>query len=481
MSTPRRIGRFLVFPAFAAGGMASVHLARMSGPLGFSRLCAVKRLHPHLTRDPEVVAMLLDEARLAARISSPHVVPILDLVIDDGELLVAMEHVRGLSLAELRRSESTYPPPVGVTVSIVVQMLRGLHAAHETRGDGGAPLHIVHRDVSPQNVVIDVDGLVRIIDFGVAKAAWRAQSSRTDDLKGKLGYMAPEQLRREPVDRRADVFGGSVVLWELLTGQRLFAAEGSEVLAARLSPSSAAPPSTVRRDVPVALDAIVARGLAASASARFDTADEMARALSALDLEGGSASIAEWVRGAGADRLAEREEQYSRVATWAVSDELSRSADGGVVGVAVGDASDVSDSTATAMMSSRTPQVVRTDRRRALGSVALVASALLAVGVVWSVRATTESASPPVTPAVSANPALAPSASSTDPVVAAPEMAASGSSALVPLPAVALAAAVAAAPSPSPKPRLKPAAANPCSPPWVVDDAGIRTFKLECL
>src|SRR5580700_11191148 len=218
------VGRYALHHEIASGGMATVHIGRLLGPVGFARTVAIKRLHPHLARNPEFVAMFLDEARLAARIRHPNVVSTLDVVATEGELFVVMEYVPGDSLARLlfAAKERSERVPLSVAASIMVDMLHGLHAAHEASDERGQPLNLVHRDVSPHNVLVGTDGAAHLIDFGVAKATGRAQVTREGQLKGKLAYMAPEQLGGSPVDRRADVFGASVVLWEMLTGQRLF-------------------------------------------------------------------------------------------------------------------------------------------------------------------------------------------------------------------------------------------------------------------
>jgi serine/threonine-protein kinase len=206
--------------------MGVVYVGRLEGPAGFERTVAIKQLHGHLAAHPEFTAMFLDEARLAARIVHPNVVATLDVVQSADRLLVVMDYVHGESLAHLARScrERGERVPLSIAISIVVDVLYGLDAAHEATGPTGEPLGIVHRDVSPHNVMVGRDGVGRVLDFGIAKAASRI-STQSDGgrIMGKLAYMAPEQLTREPADRRMDVFAVSIVLWELLTGERLFA------------------------------------------------------------------------------------------------------------------------------------------------------------------------------------------------------------------------------------------------------------------
>jgi serine/threonine protein kinase len=206
--------------------MASVHIGSLTGPAGFRRTVAVKRLHPQYAKDPEFVAMFMDEARLAARIQHQNVVATLDVVASDEELYVVMEYVAGESLARLMRLSACREERVTANVAgaILVGVLHGLHAAHELRDDRGEPLAIVHRDVSPQNILVGADGAAHLIDFGIAKARGRAQVTQEGEIKGKMSYMPPEQLLSREVDRRVDIFAASVVFWEVLTGRRLFQA-----------------------------------------------------------------------------------------------------------------------------------------------------------------------------------------------------------------------------------------------------------------
>lgn len=182
------------------------------GPAGFARTVAIKRLHAQFAHDPTFVAMFLDEARLAARLRHQNVVPILDVVAQDGELFLVMEYVHGESLSRLVRLQGFAGVEPSIAVGIMVGALHGLHAAHEARGEDGELLGLVHRDVSPQNILLGVDGVARLLDFGIAKAAGRMQTTEEGVLKGKAAYMAPELLLGEPADRRGDVWAASVVL-----------------------------------------------------------------------------------------------------------------------------------------------------------------------------------------------------------------------------------------------------------------------------
>ncbi|MCU0690298.1 MAG: serine/threonine protein kinase [Polyangiaceae bacterium] len=220
---PEFVGRYAICDELAQGGMATVHVGRLLGAVGFSRTVAIKRLHAPFAKDPEFVAMFIDEARLAARVRHPNVVSIIDVVAMQGELFLVMDYVHGESVAKLIRAETKQGRRINprVAAKVASDILAGLHAAHEATNERGEPLGIVHRDVSPQNVLIGTDGIARVIDFGVAKAAGRLQHSQGGRLKGKLAYMAPEQVAGLDVDRRADVHASAAVLWELLTGRRL--------------------------------------------------------------------------------------------------------------------------------------------------------------------------------------------------------------------------------------------------------------------
>ena len=311
---PKVLGRYALYDEIACGGMASVHLGRLLGPVGFSRTVAIKRLHPQFARDPEFVSMFLDEARLAARIRHPNVVPTLDVIAIEGELLVVMEYVQGESFSRLLRvcRQSGTRIPIRVVASIVTEMLAGLHAAHEARSERGEPLGIVHRDVSPQNVLVGIDGVARVVDFGVAKAVGRIQVTRDGQLKGKLPYMAPEQLTSHPVDRRTDVYAAAVVLWEALTGRRLFDGSDAELMY-RVLEAQVAPPSHVAPGLPAELDAIVMRGLARDPNRRWPTAMAMADAMDRIVMPSTAREVGRWVTQAAAEVLAARAAKVAEV------------------------------------------------------------------------------------------------------------------------------------------------------------------------
>ncbi len=300
---PDRVGRYAIQGEIATGGMATVHYGRLVGSGGFTRVVAIKRLHPQYAKDPQFVAMFLDEARLASRIRHPNVVPILDVVAEAGELFLVMDFIPGESLSKLFRTT-----PEGLPASIVsaigVGMLEGLHAAHEAHGEDGLPLSIVHRDVSPQNVLVGSDGVARLIDFGVAKAVGNSTATRDGQIKGKVAYMAPEQIRAEEVDRRADLYAASVVLWELLTGTRYFDELGSEaaVILRAVSKEPVAP-SSARREISPEIDQVILTGLSRDVSKRYASAREMAQALEKVAPPAPSRDVARWVEAKAATSL----------------------------------------------------------------------------------------------------------------------------------------------------------------------------------
>lgn len=307
MALPRVVGRYTLHQEIAAGGMATVYLARMVGPARFAPVVAVKTMHPHFAREPEFVHMFLDEARLAARIRHPNVVPVLD-VHEEGELFLVLEYIHGESLAHLLAAarEDGRPLPLPIASAITCDVLRGLHAAHEARDESGQPLGVVHRDVSPQNVLVGVDGVARVFDFGIARAAGRLTSTREGQIKGKLGYMAPEQLRGEKATRQADVFSCGILLWQMLTGERLFAGEAEANVIEQVLFRPIPPPSKHRGDLPDGLDAIALRALSRDPAHRFATAKEMALELQRVAPPAGPQEVGDWVEGTAFDVLEER-------------------------------------------------------------------------------------------------------------------------------------------------------------------------------
>ncbi len=275
----RVVGRYALHAELAAGGMSTVHIGRMTAPGGFRRTVAIKRLLPSISREPEFVARFLDEARMAARIQHHNVVSTLDVVRSEGELFLVMEYVQGETLAGLLELAPSRKLPVDIACAIGGCMLAGLHAAHEARDEEGKPLAIVHRDISPQNVIVGVDGVARLLDFGIATAAGRCHITTDGAIRGKLQYMAPELLSGSAASRATDIYAASIVMWECLTGKRyLSGATDAALIASILMPPQKGLRS-VAPEVPEAVDAVVRRGLSVDPSDRFADAREMALAL----------------------------------------------------------------------------------------------------------------------------------------------------------------------------------------------------------
>lgn len=278
----QRIDRYELVGEIASGGMATVYLARLTGVGGFQRFVAIKRLHPHLAAEEEFVQMFLDEARLAAAIHHPNVVPILEVGASPLGYYLVMEYIEGDTLARLLARAATagdqLPIPIGLR--IVLDMLAGLHTAHELRDEHGDPTHLVHRDVSPQNVLVGTDGVGRITDFGVARAASRLSETRVGQLKGKIAYMAPEQaMGAEELDRRADVFSAGVVTWEVLSAKRLFKADNDAATLTRLISDDIPALSNVAHGIGARLSKVVAKALERDPDKRFESCAEFADAL----------------------------------------------------------------------------------------------------------------------------------------------------------------------------------------------------------
>ena len=312
---PRVLGRYAIFDAIASGGMATVHYGRLRGPVGFSRTVAIKRLHPQYAQDPQFVAMFLDEARLAARIRHPNVVGTLDVVATSNEIFLVMDYVHGESLSriikEVTRRQETVPLPIALRIAS--DGLQGLHAAHEAMDEQGLPLNIVHRDVSPQNILLGIDGVARLVDFGVAKAKGQGTTTREGHVKGKLGYMSPEQLRGLRVTRQTDVHAFAIVLWELLTGRRLFHGTTEADTIAELVRHEVVPASTLVNGLNPEIDGVIRRGLAEKLEDRFATARDMCVALEACGQIATSIEVADWVERSVHELLAQRAEAVSAI------------------------------------------------------------------------------------------------------------------------------------------------------------------------
>ncbi|MBX3258459.1 MAG: serine/threonine protein kinase [Labilithrix sp.] len=321
----RVVGRYALYNEIAAGGMATIHLGRLLGPVGFARTVAVKRLHPQFAKDPEFVSMFLDEARLAARVQHPNVVATIDVVATDGELFLIMDYVRGESLSKILRTirKQNRRVPPRIAAAIMCGFLHGLHSAHEAKNERGEPLGLVHRDVSPQNVLVGSDGIARVLDFGIAKAQGRIQVTRDGQIKGKLAYMPPEQLAGRELSRAVDIYASAVVMWETLTGERLFKGDTEGETLAKILRDPVLAPTAVVPDLPKSFDAPLLKSLSRDASKRHATAKELALELERCCGIASPTEVGEWVEDVVGHVLNAREAQIAEIESSSVGMSIS--------------------------------------------------------------------------------------------------------------------------------------------------------------
>jgi len=464
----RVLGRYALYDAIASGGMATVHLGRLIGHVGFERTVAIKRLHPQFAQDPEFVSMFLDEARVVGRIRHPNVVPTLDVVAASGELFIVMEYVQGESLARLIKSSvangSPIPPPFVATM--LSGVLHGLHAAHEARNERGEPLGVVHRDVSPQNILVGIDGVARVLDFGVAKAAGRIQTTREGQLKGKLAYMAPEQISGV-VGRGTDIYAASVVLWEALTGKRLFSGDNDAHVMKLVLEGHIVPPSEIVPDLPPALDALTLRGLSREPEARFPTAKDMAHALEEAIAPVAPSKIGAWVEATASKTLHDRNERIAAIESNSSihAPPAARAEPATVASSPAAAVPRAADDVHTQLSSSSaaTPVRASSTARRARTTFLVVAAGATALALALVLAFTMRGGSPPVSAVPADVPAPALPASPA-PALPAPESTASTPEAIASAAPSVTAAAASTAPRTSPRhshpPSAKPPAAH---------------------
>jgi eukaryotic-like serine/threonine-protein kinase len=521
----RVVGRYRICAELAAGGMATVHLGCLIGPGGFSKLVAIKSLHPDLASEPDFVSMFLDEARLASSIHHPNVVPSLDVVAEGGELWVVMDYVHGETLAGLLRlgKQQKLALPVPIPVRLLCDTLEGLHAAH-TASRAGQCLSIVHRDVSPQNIMVGADGNARVLDFGIAKAALRSRVTAAGTIKGKLAYMSPEQVRGQDVDARTDVFAAGVVLWEALTGQRLFWAADNRTVIDRLLKAPIAAPSELNPSLSRGLDSVVLKALARDRSGRFQTAREFAEALRRASPEASRGEIALWVARVAEAPLAKRLELLHAVESSAMHLFTGPRA----AGTSRPSAATLPALTSRPPTAGRGETATRVEPHRPSSSLPRLAPSgaaatglLAALAVLLGAKylpapsplgqrvglagARAQSTPPPATAVPRDQPALAeprplsapselPALEGGDPAVPATASVARPPTSAEAKPERALAAPSASPPSASRRIVAKPPivvqleptplelpAVNACNPPYRVDASGVRRVKPECL
>jgi serine/threonine-protein kinase len=278
-------GPYVLVEKLTEGSMAEVFLAKRKGPSGAIHDVVIKRMLPHLSDIPDFVAMFVDEARLAARFSHPSVIHIIELGQEDGCYYICMEYVPGEDFSNVLRTAARARQfvPFQVCAQVILDAALGLHYAHEFRDDDGTPLNVVHRDISPSNLYVTYDGQVKVLDFGIAKANQRlSAATQVGVVKGKYMYMAPEQARGEPVDRRADIFSLGVSLYEAVTLTRPFARKSDLAVVNAVLKNDVAEPKTLRPDLPEALEQIIHKAMAPKLSERYVTAAQMAEDLTAF-------------------------------------------------------------------------------------------------------------------------------------------------------------------------------------------------------
>src|SRR5207253_6415658 len=286
----------------AVGGMAEVYAAKSFGVEGFERILAIKKILPTLGEDPEFVSMFVDEARIAVQLSHANIVQVLELGKHDETLYIAMEYVADRDVRQLaeRYRRQGLPMPTPQACAIVARACEALDHAHRKCDASGKPLGIVHRDVSPQNVLVSFAGDVKLIDFGIAKAETRLQRTQSGILKGKFSYMSPEQVQGKSIDRRSDVFSAGALLWELLCGRKLFTGESDLALLEKVRRAEVPPPRSLNPEISEALEAVVLKALASDREQRYQWCGELHDDLLRFAIAGetvfGSRRLGEWIR-----------------------------------------------------------------------------------------------------------------------------------------------------------------------------------------
>ncbi len=273
----QRLGDYEILKRLAVGGMAEIFLARVRKLTGFQKMVVIKRILPQLAQNTDFVEMFLDEARIAATLEHPHIVQTYDVGMIDDSYYIAMEYLHGEDVRSIMRAVNTrlQAPPIEQALHIVISAAAGLHYAHEKVGFDGAPLDIVHRDVSPQNLIVTYEGSVKLLDFGIAKASNRLRETRVGTLKGKVPYMSPEQCRSESLDRRSDIYSLGILMWELTLSRRLYRGTSDFEVLKEIVEGRVTPPREIDPSYPPALEAIVMKALEKDRENRWHTAREM--------------------------------------------------------------------------------------------------------------------------------------------------------------------------------------------------------------
>lgn len=476
------MGRYVLYGELASGGMATVHFGRLSGPVGFSRTVAIKKLHPQFAKDPEFVTMFLDEARLCGRIRHPNVVPTLDVVATEGEIFIVMEYVAGEAFSKLMKTawakNIAVPPRVAAT--IVSSVLHGLHAAHQTKDEHGRELGIVHRDVSPQNILVGADGVARVLDFGVAKAAGRLQTTRDGQVKGKIAYMPPEQLSGGIVNRQCDIYAAAVVLWEAIAGRRLFDGETEAIVLVRAIEGKIDPPSAVNPGADKTGDEVVMRGLARDPAKRFATARDMALAIEQTIGLASPYEVGEWIESVAGDELQRRAARIAEIESASIGGGISDPK----IGLAGGPVEPPHSQVSSISVSRPALSTPPPPKKNRTAKVLAVFAALGVIGVVLAGLAMTD---------VLGGPRAAGKPNEVDQdkqglSLLGPPIATSKANAAAATATTGAQPAVAAFTTPPPRPPPPPATTpkkppnKNCDPPYTVDPGtGRKKYKVECL
>src|SRR3954469_15532187 len=277
LKKPVPFGKYYLLERINVGGMAEVFKAKTFGVEGFERLLAVKRILPNIAEDEEFITMFIDEAKIAVQLQHANIAQIFDLGKVDDSFFIALEYVHGRDLRSIfdRMRNKAESLPIAMACYVIMQVCEGLDYAHNKRDAQGRELHLVHRDVSPQNVLIGYEGECKLIDFGIAKAAGKAGKTQAGILKGKFGYMSPEQVRGLPIDRRSDIFAVGIVLYELLTNERLFVGESDFSTLEKVRNVEILPPSSYNKKIPDELERIVLKALAKDPEDRYQNAIDL--------------------------------------------------------------------------------------------------------------------------------------------------------------------------------------------------------------
>ncbi len=496
-SPVRVLGRYALYGEIAAGGMATVHFGRLLGQVGFSRTVAIKRLHPQFAKDPEFVSMFLDEARIAARVRHPNVVATIDIVATEGELFLVMDYVQGESLTRLIRLAKQLGErvPPRIVVAILVGVLHGLHAAHEAKNERGEPLELVHRDVSPHNVLVGIDGISRVLDFGVAKAAGRLQTTREGRLKGKIAYMAPEQFKGV-VSRQTDVYAAGIVAWEALTGDKLFAAADELETLGRAMTPTVEPPSVRAPGVPVAFDAVLAKALTFEPAGRYATAREMALELEKCAGTASTSEVGEWVERLAKTTLNARADVLGGIESSSPDFAMDSKRLASVLGETVGEGSSpaiappsVPSVAGVAQAGASRVSIEMPKRSRALPAAAIVVGLVLAGLVGWRItsvasrdaNAPSPTNAPVAPPEPNPPPAVSPPSATADASATPSPTASESASAASSSPIAATTAPRHASHAAAAHPGAAKAKRGDCDPPYTLDASGRKHYKVDCL